>query len=171
MFPRSPTPCTTSGLLTDAPLGFEKAMTSDLLLPLLCLLKTLQLGAPFHVTQVLFWCDKLLWRTPYPPPQPSDLPRVLTLSWGPNSRGSPSPPPPFSKPSSLASPSPALPEHSYNGNEWLNCLWWSKRQGSPLNPPKGMNSLCPSIAWRLPGERERESERQRDRKHQRPRVA
>lgn len=27
------------------------------------------------------------------------------------------------------------------GSEWLNCLWWSERQGSPLNPNRGMNSL------------------------------
>lgn len=45
---------------TDASLGFEKATTSDLPLPLLLLLKTLQLGGPLNVTQVLFWCDKLL---------------------------------------------------------------------------------------------------------------
>lgn len=101
---------------------------------------------------------------PSPPPQPSDVPRVLTLSWGPNSRDSPSPPPPFSDSSRPASPSPALPQRSYNRNEWLNCLWWSERQGSPLNLPKGMNSLS---VPQLPAdfqekEREKESEWQRE---------
>lgn len=29
--------------------------------------------------------------------------------------------------------------------EWLNCLWWSERQGSRRNPCKGMKSL--SLSW------------------------
>lgn len=107
-----------------------------------------------------------LRRTQCPPPQPSDVPRVLTLSWGPNSRDSPSPPPPFSDSSRPASPSPALPQRSYNRNEWLNCLWWSERQGSPLNLPKGMNSLSLSLNCLQTSRRKRQRRSQNDRERE-----
>lgn len=97
-FPRSPTPLVQ---LMDASLGIEKATTSDLPLPLLLLLKTLQLGGPLNVTQVLFWCDKLLRSSGEPSVPSPNWPKTYperTLCPGPQQQGLLFPPNPPTQP-------------------------------------------------------------------------
>lgn len=164
--------CTTPGLLTDAPLGLEKAMTSDLPLPLLCLLKTLQLGGPLprNSSAILMW--QIALENSVPSPSAFRLTQSAYSILGPQQQGLS-----FASPTLQQTLKPCL---AFSCLAWAQLQWewmtqlsmmkWKTREPSKSSKRDEL-SLCPSIAWRLPGERERESERQRDRKHQRPRVA
>lgn len=111
---------------------------------------------PRNSSAILMW--QIAPENPRHPP-PSGLRRIQSAHCvlGPQQQGLLFPP----SPPSTASASPALPRHGYNRNEWLNCLWWSERQGSPLNPPRGMNSSSVPL---LPGVfREKDGSRKQDR--------
>lgn len=152
--PSSLTTCLPNGHTADARVGHDlwplSAASGPSLLPTRQPENFPAEGAP-RVTQEPFQCDKLLQES-----QDNSLSSFLppcTIHKHGATLHDPPPPPPLAlrlvqQTASPFSPSPfplpcTPPRQACHtmGAEWLNCLWWSERQGTPLNPHRGMDSL------------------------------